>query len=435
MTVQGTLLVIHARYIGKAIAFGDDQSYQCPMFRGKHDAQATFGEGDERIPDIIAGLEHRAFVTTVKNRSVAAERILAFLFWPLDEAGFFETLSSLAAICRSLYDVKVRDAATDITTIGRPRIAALLLVINLTASAGEVASVAASVKGTLFDQAATAVAKVSSNDAGLRSTIRNYTSATVFIPAIARGQVDFGVANQYEITLALTGQRYFEGRQQTNLRAVSVLFPLQIAMFVRDDSSFTRIGDLAGNRLPDGYVSARIIVPLLDAVLASDGLTRDDVRSLNVPGIVSSVDAFMSGRTDGFLMAIRAPKVREAHARLGIRALPIDNTPATLAAIRQHMPVAYLSLENPGPANPGVLVPTWVVTYDTLLFASTETGEELVYQMTRALHDNKQNLIKASPAFRRFDRREMAKDLGVLEYHSGAIRFYEEQGLWPPPNP
>jgi TRAP transporter TAXI family solute receptor len=134
-------------------------------------------------------------------------------------------------------------------------------------------------------------------------------------------------------------------------------------------------------------------------------------------------------------MAMRAPKVREAHARHGIRALPIDNTPEALNAIRHHMPVAYLALEVPGPANPGVVEPTWVMTYDTLLFGSTETSDEVVYQMVRALYENRQNLIKASPAFRRFTRETMAKDLGILDYHPGAVRFYREQGLWPPSNP
>lgn len=314
----------------------------------------------------------------------------------------------------------------------------LLLLYSLTlalvsaGAADEVISVAASVKGTLFDQAATAVAKVATNNAALRSTLRNYTSANVFIPAVARGQVDFGVANQYEVTLALTGHSYFEGRQQKNLRAVTVLFPLQTAVYVRQDSPFQRIADLKGRRMPDGYVANKIIVPLLEAILASDGLTRDDIDSLNVPGIVSGVDAFMSGRTDAFLIAVRAPKVREAHAREGVRALSINNTPESLAAIRKHFPVAYLSLEEPGPASPGVIGPTWMVTYDTLLIASTGTDEDTVYHMTRALYENREHLIKASPAFRRFSQAAMAKDLGVLTYHAGAIRFYREQGLWPP---
>jgi hypothetical protein len=252
------------------------------------------------------------------------------------------------------------------------------------------------------------------------------------MPAVARGQVDFGVANQYEVMLAMTGQSHFAGREQPNLRAVAVLFPLRIATYVKLDSPVQRIADLKGHRMPDGFVANKIILPLIDATLAAGGLTRGDLVALNVPGLVGAADAFIAGRTEGFLMALRAPKVREANARHGIRALPIENTPATLAAIRQHMPVAYFAMEEPGPANPGIIEPTWVIAYDTLLFASTETSEETVFRMTRALFTNKDRLVAASPAFRLFSRDTMAKDLGAVEYHPGAIRFYTEQGLWPP---
>lgn len=294
-----------------------------------------------------------------------------------------------------------------------------------------VVSVAASTKGTLFDQAGTAVAKVATNHGGLRSTLRNYTSANVFIPAIARGQVDFGVANHYEVMLALTGESYFTGRQQAGLRAVAVLFPLRVTTYVRLDSDIRRVVDLQGRRMPDGYVQNKIILPLIDAMLASDGLTRSDVAGLNVAGVAAGADAFIAGRTEGFLMALGAPKVREADARHGIRALPIDNSPATTAAIRRHMPVAYLTLEEPGPASPGIVEPTWVIAYDTLLVASSETDEDVVYRMTRALYDNKDNLVAASPAFRLFSPDKMAKDLKPVEYHPGAIRLYRERGIRP----
>lgn len=309
----------------------------------------------------------------------------------------------------------------------------LMLVLSGHALADDrVVSVAASTKGTLFDQVGTAVAKVATNQGGLQSTLRNYTSANVFIPAVARGLVDFGVANQYEVMLAMTGQGHFAGREQPGLRAVAVLFPLRIATWVKLDSPVRRIADLKGHRMPDGYVANKIILPLIDATLAAEGLTRNDMLAFNVPGLVGGADAFISGRTDGFLMALGAPKVREANARHGIRALPLDNTPEVLAAIRKHMPVAYFALEEPGPANPGIIEPTWVIAYDTLLFASAETGEDTVYRMAQALFDHRENLVAASPAFRLFSREAMAKDLGVIEYHPGAIRFYREQGLWPP---
>ena len=310
----------------------------------------------------------------------------------------------------------------------------LLVLAGHAIAESDVVSIAASAKGTLFDQAATAVAKVATNHGDLRSTLRNYTSANVFTPAVARGQVDFGVANQFEVMLAQTGQSHFEGRAQPDLRAVAVLFPLRIATYVRLESPVQRIADLEGRRMPDGYVANKIILPLIDATLATGGLSRDDVVAFNVSGLVSGADSFISGRTEAFLMALRSPKVREANARHGIRALPIENTPESLTAIRQHMPVAYFAREEPGPANPGVIEPIWVIAYDTLLFASTETSEETVYRMTSALFGNRENLVAASPAFRLFNRESMTKNLGVVKYHPGAIRFYKEQNLWPPAN-
>ena len=120
----------------------------------------------------------------------------------------------------------------------------LLILSGYASAAGEVVSVAASTKGTLFDQIGTAVAKVATNNGQLQSTLRNYTSANVFMPAVARGQVDFGIANQYEVMLAMTGQSHFAGREQPNLRAVTVLIPLRIATYVRLDSPVHRIADL-----------------------------------------------------------------------------------------------------------------------------------------------------------------------------------------------
>ena len=131
----------------------------------------------------------------------------------------------------------------------------LLLLCGHAAAENDVVSIAASTKGTLFDQAGTAVAKIATNHGSLRSTLRNYTSANVFIPAVARGQVNFGVANQLEVMLAKTGQSYFSGRAQPGLRAVAVLFPLRIATYVKLDSKVTRIADLKGHRMPDGYVA------------------------------------------------------------------------------------------------------------------------------------------------------------------------------------
>ncbi|MGQ0546274.1 MAG: TAXI family TRAP transporter solute-binding subunit, partial [Betaproteobacteria bacterium] len=131
--------------------------------------------------------------------------------------------------------------------------------------------------------------------------------------------------------------------------------------------------------------------------------------------------------------AIGSAKVREADASVGgVRMLPLPNTPQAAAAIREHFPPAYLRLEQPGPGNVGVLEPGHSLAYDALLFASTKTPDDIAYQAAKVMHENAKAMGEAFPPFRLFSARQMAKDYGPLEFHPGAVKFYNEAGMWPP---
>ena len=261
--------------------------------------------------------------------------------------------------------------------------AALTLIAMgvVSAAQAETVGIAASKKGSLYDRAGTVIAKVATNKGGLRATLRNFTSPNVYIPTVNKGQVDFGLANEYELSIAVTGEGHFKGRKHPNLRAVFIMFPLRNGFWVRKDSKYKTIADLKGARSPDGYVAQKVILNLIDAHLETAGLTRKDLKPVPVANIVAGANAFISGKTDVFLFAMGAPKVREAHAKIGIRALAIPNTPENLAKMRKHMPVAYFRREVPGKHNPGVTKPTYALTYDALVFAHKGTSAEKVYQL------------------------------------------------------
>jgi TRAP transporter TAXI family solute receptor len=308
---------------------------------------------------------------------------------------------------------------------------AATLAIASTANADTV-GIAASKKGSLYDRSGTAIAKVVTNKGGMQATLRNYDSPNVYIPAMNKGQIEFGLVNEYELEIAVKGQGHFEGRPHPNLRAVVIMYPLRTGLFVRADSDIKTVADLKGKRIPDGYVAQKIILRLMDAVFATAGLTRDDMVGVPVASVVTGANAFIAGKTDFFLFALGGPKVREANAKIGIRALPIDNTPANLAAIQKHMPVAYFKREKPGKHNPGVTQEIWSMTYDALVIAHEGSSEDDVYNLVKAMHANKPDLAKAFPVFNLFNPKRMAKALPGIEWHPGAVRFYKEQGLWPP---
>jgi len=300
------------------------------------------------------------------------------------------------------------------------------------AANAQTVGIAASKKGSLYDRTGTAIAKVVTNKGGLSATLRNYTSPNVYLPALNRGQVDFGLANQWEMRLAVKGEGHFKGRAMPNLRAVAIMYPLRIAFFVKKASNIKTIADLKGKTMPDGYVAQKIIVLLMDAELATVGISRKQWRPVPVPNVVAGANAFISGRTDGFLFALGAPKVREANAKHGIRALPIANTPENIAKIRTILPIAYLKAERPHKANPGIIAPTHVIAYDAFVIAHKGTSVDAVYKLTKAMHENKVAMGKAFPVLRLFNPKRMAKKLEAVTFHAGAIKFYKEKGLWPP---
>lgn len=293
--------------------------------------------------------------------------------------------------------------------------------------------IAASNPGSLYHSTGTAVAKLANDVAQLKATVYPFASATVYLPAVNAGEYAFGISNVEELRVAVLGIEQFKGRPYADLRATAILYPLRVTFFVRKDSSIRTVADLKGKRVVDGYSSQKTIPPLLDALYATAGMTRADVQGVNVPNVVGGAEAFIQGKADAFFFALGAAKVEEANASVGgIRALGVPDTPENLAKVQQHFPPAYLKPEKPGPRNVGVLEPIHVIAYDGVLVASTRTPEDTVYKMVKAMHGHKKVMAAVFGAMNLFDPQNMAKPLDPIQWHAGAVRFYKEQGAWPP---
>ena len=293
--------------------------------------------------------------------------------------------------------------------------------------------IAASNPGSLYHSSASAVAKLANDKAGLNMTVHPFASATVYLPAVNAGEYEFGITNVEELRVAVTGTGHFEGRVHDKLRAVSIIYPLRVAFFVKNDSPIKTIADLKGKRVVDGFNSQKTIPPLLDAQYSTAGMTRSDIKPVPVPNVVAGASAFISGKADAFFFALGAAKVREANASVGgIRALGIDNTPENLALLKKHFPPSYLRLEKPSPPNVGITEPTYVMSYDGALVASIDTPEDVDYRMVKTMHANKKALAEVFGPFNLFDPNRMATNMDSIKWHPGTIRFLTEIGMWPP---
>jgi len=301
-------------------------------------------------------------------------------------------------------------------------------IVGTTASAESV-GIATSNPGSLFHNIGTAVANAA-NANGLDTTIQPATSPNQFIPFINTGGIEFGVANLQEVNYAITGEAWWNGVKNENLRVVGHLQPLVEAIFVRADSDIMSVADLRGLAMTDGYTAQNTILPQLSAFYATAGMTRDDVEQISVASVVAGADAFMAGDTVGFIFAHGAGKVREADAAVGgLRALGVDDSSdASLAAAREHWPTAFFT-ELPSGAMPGVLEDTTYIAFPQVVFTHAGASDEAVYQMTKAMYEQSAVMGETFPPMRAFKPADMMSDSGIAEFHSGALRFYEEVGL------
>lgn len=298
-------------------------------------------------------------------------------------------------------------------------------------AAAQVVAMGSSPQGSWTYSAAAAVAKVA-GDGGLQMRVQPYGGTTTYVPLVNSGELDFGLSGHLEVMQATRGVDDFEGKPNPALRVVAVLTPIQVAIFVRADSDIRAIKDLKGKRIPGDYGAQKIIQVLLNGQLANGGLTPADITWVPVPNVNRGADEFAAGRTDAFYFALGSGKVQETNAKAPIRVLPLDTSPPAMAALREKVPVAYASRVEPAPARVGIAAPTDIMAYDYLSITHAKASDDAVYKLTKALHASRDGLMQAFPPLAGFAPDKMARNLGDLVYHPGAVKFYAEQGLWPP---
>lgn len=310
---------------------------------------------------------------------------------------------------------------------------ATVLALGVSAASAQTVGMATSPAGSLYHTQGSAMAPIIKDKGGLEVRIQPFSSPNIHLPAINAGQIDFGLANIYELFLAAEGKDFFAGKKNENLRLVSITGPLRSAIFVKKDSPAKQLADIKGMRMVWGFAQQNIIMPLILSHFDAVGLTEKDITPVPVPTVVRGADDFAAGKADVFFFALGSAKVTEVDASVGgLRAFALPDGAATQAAFKKHFPPAYTEVVNPRPGLAGIASPTPIMAYDAVMVTHAGASDDVVYKMTKALHENAEAVAKSSPTLTGFTPGGMAKKTDLAKYHPGAIKYYQEKGLWPP---
>lgn len=274
-----------------------------------------------------------------------------------------------------------------------------------------------------------ALAAAISENSDLQMRPQELANTADYLPLVNAGELEFGISNIVQLYYAVNGTGMSEGRPLPNLQMVATLMPFRHAYIVRRDSDINSVSDLKGLRAPV-FPDRALGDYVTRAYLATEDLTTDDVAGVQVPNFPRMWNAFAEGSSDVSIVVVGAANSREFDASFGIKYLSFDGSDAALAAQREWLPQSYQQTLDTDSGIPGILGPTNIMVFDYTLWASADTSEDMVYRATKALFDATEGLVESGgPVWRGYSQDVMAKDVGV-DYHPGAIKFYEEMGLW-----
>jgi uncharacterized protein len=316
-------------------------------------------------------------------------------------------------------------------SIGLAVLSAIACFAYGTANA-QVITLATTPAGSIGHSLSSAVAKVIVERAGMRATVTPQQSHGQ--EAVNDGSAEISLATISDVQQYVTGTGDWEGRgQKKDIRLISRLIPLLTVAYVRLDSDIKTLADVKGKRVGSDFPAHRAVRRVVLGQLAGAGLTEKDVRGVPTRNIITAADDFAAGKTDVFWMALGSAKVKQVAAAVGgLRALPIDASPEALKATAKWVPGSYSVTLKPSPQFEEIRETIPVLAYDMVLFTHVKQPADMVYKVAKAMHENPKDMAAVFAGMNRFQPNNMAASYEGIEYHPGAIKFFQEKGQWPP---
>ena len=287
--------------------------------------------------------------------------------------------------------------------------------------------------GMIVNAQGVGIADICSKYTPIAIKVMPATNEMVWTPMILTGEVDIGVASSLAIRQAYLGSFVFEGiAQQAGVksfpfRLISGGSPLRTNFMVRGDDPAQTIADLKGRRVIDFKEGTHFKI-YGKARLATAGLTYDDVIRVPASNPIESARAVMEGRADAGDLAIGAPIATEAVAKVNARWLPVDPSPESVSRLKEYCETCYVHTV-PGGIFIEVPETQTLMAIDVVFVTREDVSDAAIYEITKAIWENNAELLEKPGLFEWTQAKFLTKE-PRLPYHPGAIKFYQEMGVW-----
>ena len=246
------------------------------------------------------------------------------------------------------------------------------------------------------------------------------------IRRLVSGELDLALSNSAITYYAVRGEGEWD--RPHPVQSVMTLAP-NVALFVTPVSSGIRtIADLSGRRVligPAGAGFEYFVRPILEA----HGVAFEDLSVLYGTQ-AAAVDMLSDGTAAAAFLggAVPTASITQASASQGIHFIPFDEE--VRPKLIEQYPFFRAAVIPAGTYRGQTEVYEGLDVGSMHLIAAEDADEEMIYQVTQLLYENREGVQARHPAGRSINPDNVVRSTGT-EFHPGAIRFYREIGIWP----
>ena len=239
-----------------------------------------------------------------------------------------------------------------------------------------------------------------------------------------------GVVFASESSLGYHGEEVFaDGEPKTNIRVVTLLYFAYGQFSTLKNSNVHEFEDIVGKKIVCGAPGSGT-AQTLERLARSAGIW--DKFTPFYRGGTAGAQALQDGQAKGFMWLVSVPNsaIIELTAIKSIRMLDLD-TPAKKYGFYEKYPF-YFPGSLPEGAYEGKVEPVKTIVMPTVLIANKAVPEETIYTILKHVYtpEGQQTMLQTTQVGAAADMTiENAARAFVIPLHSGAYKFWSEQGV------
>ena len=285
--------------------------------------------------------------------------------------------------------------------------------------------------GTMYPVGKAIATVIGDTDSSLKININASTGSAGNVRALEKKSIDLGLVSGDVAFAAVNGTGEFQDTPFENLRVIAALYPSLSNWMVRDDSGIFYVHDLKGDQIGVGPQDSTTELAAKRS-LSTLRISSENSTFVNC-GLGSGADKVKNRTLDAIHGFTGIPISGLTELSDSVPCHLLKYTDAELCSIIRSNPFYYMDTI---PAGTYKDQDEDVPTFGTkcLLCVSADMDDALVYEITSILYENKERLKELHPALSYASQNNFMCEELPIELHSGAEKYYVEQGLIPESN-